>query len=128
MSPRLRGNDPLRAGSGEVLGDPDHTGHAPHLHNEMVGFHILYADGGHDRPAHVVENIEEVELRFVDEVRPVLECGYCEDRTRTRSREEALRWWNSHECKALELAEQRAIVYDLAERGLGLDPPESLAA
>lgn len=84
------------------------------------GFH--YCDnsdfGGWWRSPNVVENDVEVELWWEEIAesgveQPVIECAYCEDQYRPRSKTTALRWWYAHDCDALEKAESKALVVSL---------------
>jgi hypothetical protein len=54
--------------------------------------------GGFDRPAHIVENADEILARFFDKDRPLIECAYCNESTRSASLSTALAWFRTHKC------------------------------
>lgn len=70
--------------------------------------------GGWDRFAlGVVENADEIREVFSVQRQPKITCGWCGSKYRSLSKDKAVRWFNAHDCKTLEMAEGAALVVSL---------------
>jgi hypothetical protein len=55
--------------------------------------------GGYDRPPERIENVDEIEARFRENLRPLLVCSYCGSRLQTQDSTVARSWFKSHACE-----------------------------
>lgn len=87
------------------------------------GYHEAGEDLCHRDPS-IVETDYEIELHYRGSLengvrQPVFTCAYCGDQFRSQSLDNALRWWNAHDCYTLEHREALARIYQATDLPAG---------